>query len=335
MPSDFRRAAPPDPGGPRKLLIRLILLPLLIVLGIVAVWIPIARVTGAPASIEQEIARLKSPTSSARQRQMSALGVAEHLRAGLSRGMSETERVRLSGMLAEIVERHSPPDDGAVRTVLLQGIGRVWQVTPGQEPMDSPEAVAARKRALAVLNKDAEAADIDTRKASILALLWWRGRAEVREAIPTLLVKLADTREDLDVRISAAVTLGNIATGADTPVVEALLAARADAEAANAELVWNASLALARLGRLDARPTLLMLLDRAELAKLRVYDRERNPSQPAPRPLTDAEQQRFLINAMEAVRGLNDAELKERLRVLSESDPSPRVRAAAHEARRE
>src|SRR5439155_1488182 len=97
------------------------------------------------------------------------------------------------------------------------------------------------------------------------------------------------------------------------------------------ELVWSASLSLAQLNQPDVTPTILMLLDRAELSKLKYFDRETDPKNPAFRPLNDQEQQRILINTMLGAQHLKVPEVQAKLRELAQSDPSPRVRAAGIE----
>ena len=78
-------------------------------------------------------------------------------------------------------------------------------------------------------------------------------------------------------------------------------------------------------------PTILKLLSREELSQLKYYDRETDPSNPSFRTLSDLEQQRILINTMIGARKLQSPEVQQQLRKLTESDPSPRVRAAGRE----
>ena len=130
--------------------------------------------------------------------------------------------------------------------------------------------------------------------------------------------------------MAAATTLGNIATGEDAEVVEALKQAMNETDPQKAELVWNAASALARLGREEAVPTMMKLLNRDELAKIRVYDRE-DAKRADFRPLSDLEQQRFLANAMESAAKLKVPEIQAQLKKIAETDPSMRIRAMAME----
>ena len=72
-----------------------------------------------------------------------------------------------------------------------------------------------------------------------------------------------------------------------------------------------------------------MLLDRNELTKLKVIDRETDPKNPVARNLSDAEIERYLINTMIGSIKLPAPAVRQRIEELAKSDPSPRVRAAA------
>src|SRR5438132_1333139 len=123
-------------------------------------------------------------------------------------------------------------------------------------PLLIAAAVASREKVLETLMKCFDAQDVSARKAAILALAFWQGQEESRKAIPALIRKLGSADEDVDVRMAAATTLGNIASGNDAEVVEALKQAMNETDAQKAELVWNAASALARLGREEAVPTM-------------------------------------------------------------------------------
>ena len=197
--------------------------------------------------------------------------------------------------------------------------------------MNSEKAVASRGAVLEMLQKHLNAQEPRARTAAALALAWSRGQEEAQAAIPMLAAKLNDGLEELDVRMAAAAALGAIATSSDQVAVDALNSARSDGDARNNELVWTAAVALARMGKMEAKPTVMMLLDRGELAQLRVYDREKDPQNPVFRNLNEAEQQRFLLNAMEAARHLSDPEVRTKLERIAKEDKSVRVRTGATE----
>ena len=105
--------------------------------------------------------------------------------------------------------------------------------------------------------------------------------------------------QDLDVRLAAATVLGPLATPSDADVDRrAASSPCATRDPANVELVWGSALSLAQLNQPDVADTILMLLDRNELSKVKVLDRETDPKNPAFRTLSDQEQERILINTM-------------------------------------
>jgi len=255
-------------------------------------------------------------------------------------GLSEPQRIKLANQLVELLEKYVRPEEGEVQHFVLLALGRVWQKDPRQGEMNSPAAEDSRQKVLETMLKyfDAgaanpngpTAADIAARKAAILALAFWQGQDEARKAMQSLIRKLESREEDLDVRMAAATTLGNIARPDDEQAVEALKQALNETDPQKAELVWNAASALARLGKEDAVPTMMKLLNRDELAKMQVYDRE-DPRRAGFRPLTDLEQQRFLANAMESAFNLKTPQIQAQLKKIADSDPSMRVRAMAVE----
>ena len=318
-----------------KLILRLFIIPLLIAAAVVGIMLPIAHLAEGPSSLDAAMERLKNPGGErtlslvgpgAKQRYMDAKTLVDHMKAGLDEG----QRIRLADQLVELLEKYVRPEEGEVQHFVLLALGRVWQKDPRQAEMKSPAAEASREKVLETLMKCFDAQDVSARKAAILALAFWQGQEESRKAIPALIRKLGSADEDVDVRMAAATTLGNIASGNDAEVVEALKQAMNETDAQKAELVWNAASALARLGREEAVPTMMKLLNRDELAKLKVYDRE-DPKRADFRPLTDLEQQRFLTNAMESAAKLKVPEVQAQLRKIAQSDPSMRVRAMAVE----
>ena len=320
-----------------KLIVRLFVIPLLIVAVAVGVMFLISLLAGGTPSMEEALTRLKNPGGNrtagwlvgpaSKQRYMDAKTLVDKMKAG----MPEADRVRLGDELADVIEHHTRPGEGEIRHFLLLAIGRVWQKDPSEAEMDSEAARASRRRVLDTLSRYAGDPEVATRKAALLGTVYLAGRPEVRGVVPLLVEKVSDPREDLDVRMAAATALGPIATPQDANVVEALQSAMREGEPRNAELEWSAALSLAQLGQTEVAPTVLKLLSREELADMRYYDRESDPSNPSFRPLNDQEQQRILINTMIGARNLPVPEVQQQLRKLAESDPSPRVRAAGRE----
>jgi HEAT repeats len=319
-----------------KMVARLFIIPLLIAAAVVGIMLPIAHLAEGPATLEQAIERLKNPGGQrtlnmvgpgSKQRYMDAKTLVDHMKTGLDEG----QRIRLADQLIDILENHVRADEGEVQHFVLLALGRVWQKDPRQEEMNSLAAQRSREKTLDTLLKYFDAPDIAARKAAILAVAFWQGQEEARRAIPYSVKKISDGGEDVDVRMAAAATLGNIATGEDIAVVDALTNALNETDPQRAELVWNAASSLARLGRPEATATMMKLLDRNELAKMRVYDRETDPKNPVYRGLTDLEQQRFLTNAMQSAAKLKVPAVQAQLKKIADTDPSMRVRAMAVE----
>lgn len=319
-----------------KLIVRLFLIPLLVAAAVVGIMLPIGCLTEGPVSLETAITRMKNPGGErtlgmvgpgSKQRYMDAKAVVDHMKGGLN----EEQRVKLAADVVEILEHHTKPEEGDVQQLMLLVLGRVWQIDPQQPPMTSPEAQQSRQRVVDVLINHFDAQHVQARKAAILSLRFWDGREEARKAIPRLVQKLEDEREDVDVRMAAAVTLGNIGSAKDQEVIAALSSAMRETDERNAEISWNAALALARFNRPEATGTIMKLLSREELSQMRVYDRESDPQNPVFRKLTELEQQRFLTNAMEWAKHLQVPEVQAQLKKIVETDPSARVRTAGLE----
>ena len=351
MPSDVKRsaaaanAAPtgtsaePLPEPPSaKLIARLFIIPLLIVAAAVGIMFLIGRMAGASPSFEDALARLRNPGGGrtvdmligpgSKQRYMDAKTVADKI---MKVGTDPAERVKISDELIEILDKHTTDNEGDVRHFLLLALGRAWQLEQPGMQSDSPQASEARQRALTTLLRYANSGSVSNQKAAILALAYWAGRDEVRQALPMLVSKLRDESQDLDVRLAAATVLGPIAKPTDAEVVDALKFATRDTRPENIELVWGSALSLAQLNQKDVGDTILLLLDRKELSSVKVLDRETDPKNPTFHPLGDKEQERILINTMIGAKKLDVAEVQQRIRWLKDNDPSPRVRAAAQE----
>lgn len=355
MPSDVKEeqgkaspAASQPAGGPSadpvlaeppsvKLIVRLFLIPLVIVAAAVGVMFLIGLLAGGTPTMDEALARLKNPGGErtvdwlvgpgSKQRYMDAKTLTDKMKSG----MTEPERIKLADDLIEILDKYTKPTEGEVQHFLLLALGRTWQRNPAAEPIASLAADESRKKVVAALLRYAQAEPVQTRKAAVLSLAYLAGQPEVRDAIPTLVAIVRDEKEDLDVRLAAVTVLGPIASPSDPQVIDALQFAMRDTDPRNAELVWGAALSLAQLQQTDVSDTILKLLDRSELAKMEYYDRESDPRNPSFRQLNDQEQQRILINTMIGARNLHVPAVQDRLKQLSESDPSPRVREAGLE----
>jgi hypothetical protein len=351
MPSEVKAADPAAASADAtplieppsvKLIVRLFLIPLFIVAAAVGIMFLIGRLAGGTPTFEEALTRLKNPGGQrtvdlligpgSKQRYMDAKTLVDEMKTGLT----DEQRVKISHELVEILNNHTNDSEGDVRHFVLLALGRVWQLDP-TKPAAQPVAgvadasAAARNEAMQTLIKFAKSDQVSNRKAAILSMGYWAGLDEVQQAMPLLLEKLQDGQEDLDVRLAAATVLGPLATPSDQNVISALRKAMDDADPAHRELVWAAALSLAQLNQPDVAATVLMLLDRKELASVEVLDRETDPKNPAYRKLSEFEQQRYLINTMLGAVKLQVPEVQERLRWLRDNDPSPRVRNAGRE----
>jgi len=338
---------------------RLFLVPLLIVVMVVGAMIImslVARLAGPAPSIDQAIANLKNDSGGqrtagwlvgpgAKQRYIDAKALTDQMKSG----MSEAQRIKLADDLLDILEHHTRPDEGNVEYFILLALGRVWQLDPQQPPMNSPQALDSRQKVVAKLVDNARAKELypktsaqlanlsppelsdyksqemSRRKAAILALAFWPGRAEVRSAFPALIQLTKDDTEDLDVRMAAATALGPIAGPQDQDVIDALSWTMNNTT--KDELIWDAAASLAQLNQSVAKDTMLMLLDRHWLASKEIDD----PESTQRRLLSEEEQQRIIINAMEAAAKLQLPEIHLRIQDIAAHDPSPRVRQAAQD----
>ena len=353
MPSDVvKDAQAAEPGGKAgaaasqsvveppsvKLLVRLFVIPLLIVAAAVGVMFLISLLAGGTPSMEEALQRLKQPGGNrtadwligpaSKQRYMDAKTLVDKMKGG----MTEAERIKLVDELADILQNHTRDSEGEIRHFLLLALGRAWQKDPARpDVVGSAAGAASRRKVIDTLARYAGDKEVATRKAALLATVYLAGWPEVRQAIPLLVEKVGDGREDLDVRLAAATALGPVAGPQDREVIEALQTAMRNVGEHDTELEWSAALSLAQLGQTDVAPNILKLLSREELAGMRYYDRESDSKNPSFRPLNDQEQQRILINTMIGARNLPVSEVQQQLRKLAESDPSPRVRAAGRE----
>jgi hypothetical protein len=255
-------------------------------------------------------------------------------------GMSEAERIEVSKDLVDLLDNFTHEDEGDVRHFLLLATGRVWQIEPrkpgeteeqyNQRLMPSEAAVTSRQKIVETVLRYADSPTQRTRTAALLSTAYWTGRPEAQQFVPKLVAAVKNGQEDLDVRMAAATALGPIASynGSSPSIIEALNWAMRNADQRDQELVWSAALSLAQMDQKDVEDTILSLLDRQYLSGVQVYDREADPKNPHMRTLSDAEQQRFLINTMIGAKNLkSSAKVQQRIAEITKNDPSPRVRA--------
>jgi hypothetical protein len=273
----------------------------------------------------------------AKQRYIDAKTLVDKMKAG----MTEADRIELSKDLVDLLDNYTHEDEGDVRHFLLLATGRVWQIEPrkpdetdeqfAERQMNSEAAVESRRKVVEAVLRYADSPTHRTRTAAILSTAYWTGRPEAKQFVHRLISVIKDGRQDLDVRMSAATALGPIASFGgqrDPEVIDALNWAVRNADPRDQELVWSSSLSLAQMDQASIKDTILQLLDRSYLSTVQVYDREVDPKNPKMRPLSDQEQQRFLINTMIGAKNLKSSqEVQDKIKELTKNDPSPRVRA--------
>jgi len=342
MPSDLRASAQPESSNQVtveppsvKLIVRLFLIPFLIVATAVGVIYLISLMAGRDPTIDEAITGLKSAGGErtgellvgpgSKQRYLYAKTLTDKMKLG----MTPEQREKLSNQIIDVLDHYTRPEEGEVEHFLLLALGRAWQTDPQHPQADSAAAAAARHQAAQTLLRYAASKDIPTRKAALLAMVYFRGHdEEVKQFVPILSATVSNESEDLDVRLAAATALGPLASRDDRTAVDSLRSAMRDSDPRDVELVWQSALSLAQLGQSDVADTILKLLDRNELASVQVYDRETDPKNPIFRKLSEAEQERILINTMIGVEKYNVPAVQERLKKIAENDPSQRVRAA-------
>jgi HEAT repeat protein len=182
-------------------------------------------------------------------------------------------------------------DDPRVRRYLAVALGRIGD-----------------RRAVASLLRVLEKPDADPE--TLIYAVWALGAIGDPQAAASL-VKLASS-EDPGVRKAVAHALGALPSPETRAALVAGLGDAVD------DVRWNAALALARQGDAAAKPVLLQMLDRSQLARAA--------------GLTPEQEEEALLQAVGAASKLADGDVREALERLHRSDSSLRVREAARVA---
>ncbi len=220
----------------------------------------------------------------------------------LSRLMADPEFVKReeATLASELTKAfaESKNDDPKVRQYLALTLGRLTPPIPAE----------ARQLLIDALNDK----DSQTRINAIYAL----GLTGDATAVPD--IERQYQSEDAGVRKMAVYALGSMPIDAGN---EMLVKALEDAQA---DVQWNAAVALARHGRHEGVPVLRRMLDRAYV--------ERNVTrQPQSRGDVDPVGE-VIISGLHAIGALKESALSEQVRALSTEDRNLKVRQAAIEA---
>jgi len=152
------------------------------------------------------------------------------------------------------------------------------------------------------------------------------GIPDTRRAIGPILDILERSGRS-ETRLIACTVLSLLGNPDDQRIIDALTAVRLTSEG---EVGWSAALALARLGSVAGKSTLLDLMDRAFLSTGNRYEVVNAAGQVLRYPIPPQRVDELLIAAMEAASNLEDAEIWAMIAQLG-SDPSPVVRGRAAE----
>ncbi|RIK69259.1 MAG: hypothetical protein DCC65_00495 [Planctomycetota bacterium] len=162
-----------------------------------------------------------------------------------------------------------------------------------------------------------------TRSTALQALAELKDVPEARKSLPAVLPLLKDPVPA--VQIVACATVACLAEAGDSVATRAL----SDRLEAEAEVQWNAAMALARLGSATGKLTLLNMLNRGYWEGMDLQYLENGAS--VRRKYTEAEVSRNLKAAIEAAACVHDTELRDAIASLGK-DPSVVVREAARAA---
>jgi HEAT repeat protein len=284
-------ARPPLSTAP-AIAVQFFLIPLLVVGATVLVYIGFRSLLSDDRSAEEYLTDIRSGGSNRRW----------PAAYELSRLMSDPEFVKKEeAILAPELTKafaESKNDDPKVRQYLALALGRL---TP-------PLPVEARQLLVEAINDQ----DSQTRISAIWAL------GSTGEASVAADIERQYQSEDAGVRKMAVYALGSMPSDTGN---ETLMKALEDPEA---DVQWNAAIALARHGRHEGVPVLRRMLDRAYV--------ERNVTrQPQAREEVDPVGE-VMISGLRAIAALKEAALSEQVRALSTGDQSIKVRQAAIEA---
>jgi HEAT repeat protein len=287
-----REAAARKPlAGAPSIAVQFFLIPLLVVGATVLVYVGFRSLLSEDRSAEEYLTDIRSGGSNRRW----------PAAYELSRLMADPEFVKKeeAKLAPELTKAfaESRNDDPRVRQYLALTLGRLTPPIPAE----------ARQLLIEALNDK----DSHTRISAIYAL-GLTGDATVVSDI-----ERQYQSEDAGVRKMAVYALGSmpIGTGNET-LVKAL-------EDTQADVQWNAAVALARHGRHEGVPVLRRMLDRAYV--------ERNVTrQPQSRGEVDPVGE-VMISGLRAIGALKETTLSEQVKTLSTDDQNVKVRQAAIE----
>lgn len=305
--------APPSLG---RQMAQLVIIPGVIVLVAVGVALLFGKVASASDSLENQLLKLKQSSGAGKMafdlqdprykdRSLAAYNIAT-----LIPTLKEpADRLKVSKALTEILERHVSPQEEMLQVYLLTAIGQLGQ----EGGLD-----AIRQRLTAEHAK--------VREGAVGGILAWPNPQEARIALPALTAALNDASPM--VREKAAAAVGELATAGDDAAIKALREAASASGSEMREVVWNASIALARLGDAQgARFVADVLLDRSALAQMP----EGEAGSAAQEKMSRTTQDHVILSTLAAARTMTDPQVWDKIREIADRDPNRAVQSAARQ----
>lgn len=310
MPSatDAADAQASDPGPPptfARQVAQLVLIPALIVIAAVAIIYPIARIASSRESVAHLTAVLARSGGVSNDRWQAAYRLAMLIPTLAD----DRERRDLSAELSRILHRTPIEADGMLHRFLIVCVARLAQP-------DSLETVLAY----------ADAPATQVRYGVAQSLRQWHDPAAARAALPALIGLLAD--DEAEISGVAASAIGLFAGPDDIAARTALRGQLERDEPGRREAVWDAAIALARLGDAEGAAMVAdLLLDREALSRLPSAARGSAGASHLP----VEQQDRIILATLTAAIGMTDDGVWTKIRRLAEQDPNRRVQAAARQ----
>lgn len=292
MTEEPRPGLPPDPPGtadedeppPKASAVRFFVLPLLVVAFAVGIFLVFNLMTFDRRSPSEYLQEVRGGGPNRRWQAAFELSRSiNRVKPGPEREALAAETLRVYGGLSR-----NRPEDVPVRRYLALVLGK----------LGDPAAVPA-------LLASAKDPDSETRLYSI----WSLGMLADPRSLDAVLE--ASQASDPGERKMAAYVLGRLRSAAAIPRLKVL------AEDSVADVRWNAAIALAELGDANGLPVLRSMLDREELARIRVGGDQAEAA---------------MVNALKAVALLRDPGTLPLVEKIEREDPNLRVRDAARAA---
>jgi|GEM_PF-2551925 len=311
---------PPPPTFGRQMA-QLVIIPALIVIVCVGIAMMFGMLAGQQTDIDTYLAKLRQGSGKGRvafnlqdprykDRGLAAYNIATMIPEILKQEQAEQQRI--SDELLRIHSDHVAPEEDMLQSYLLLALGQLGQ-SGGLEPI--------------IEGLDSEHATV--RQAAVRAVLDWPDREAAGAAQEMLVQTLND--DDLLVASLSAAALGEFTTESDQATRDALVKVIQMSSNDRQEVIWNAAVALAKLGDQRGEQFVVnVLLNREALAK--VVD-------PAPRPgsasspdgqyLSPTMQDRVIFSTLASAPKMQSSVVWDKIRQLADNDPNPAVKSAA------